>query len=88
MNQLQKDIKVALSWRGFIPLKDCYVEDKKAFKRLEYYMNHDKASDYFEVDNHCLSYDDVCKVLNGFNELLKEEYDSNIKEFLEREDCI
>ena len=41
MNQLQKDIKVALSWFPYVPYGECYKEDSEAFKRLEQYMMED-----------------------------------------------
>ena len=41
MNQLQKDIKTALSWKAFIPYEKTRHQDNEAFKRLEWYINND-----------------------------------------------
>ena len=41
MNQLQKDIKTALSWKAFIPYEKTRHQDNEAFKRLEWYINKD-----------------------------------------------
>ena len=38
MNQLQKDIEIALSWFSFIPENKKYNQDIEAFKRLEWYI--------------------------------------------------
>jgi len=40
-NQLQKDIKTALSWKAFIPYEKTTHQDNEAFKRLEWYINKD-----------------------------------------------
>jgi len=41
MNQLQKDIKTALSWKAFLPYEKTRHQDNEAFKRLEWYINQD-----------------------------------------------
>lgn len=41
MNQLQKDIKTALSWKAFLPYERTTHQDNKTFKRLEWYINND-----------------------------------------------
>lgn len=41
MNQLQKDIKTALSWKAFLPYEKITHQDNKTFKRLECYINKD-----------------------------------------------
>ena len=41
MNQLQKDIKIALSWKAFLPYEKTRHQDNEAFKRLEWYINKD-----------------------------------------------
>ena len=41
MNQLQKDIEIAISWFSFIPLDKLYQEDVNAMKRLEEYIKED-----------------------------------------------
>lgn len=41
MNQLQKDIKTALSWKAFLPYEKTTHQDNKTFKRLECYINND-----------------------------------------------
>ena len=41
MNQLQKDIKIALSWFSFLPIEKMTIHDSEAFKRLECYMEKD-----------------------------------------------
>ena len=41
MNQLQKDIKTALSWKAFLPYEKTTHHDNKTFKRLECYINKD-----------------------------------------------
>jgi len=41
MNQLQKDIKTALSWKAFLPYEKTRHQDNEAFKRLEWYINKD-----------------------------------------------
>ena len=41
MNQLQKDIKTALSWKAFLPYEKTTHQDNKTFKRLEWYINND-----------------------------------------------
>ena len=40
-NQLQKDIKTALSWKAFLPYEKTRHQDNEAFKRLEWYINKD-----------------------------------------------
>ena len=40
-NQLQKDIKTALSWKAFLPYEKTRHQDNEAFKRLECYINKD-----------------------------------------------
>ena len=40
-NQLQKDIKTALSWKAFLPYEKTRHQDNEAFKRLEWYINND-----------------------------------------------
>ena len=40
-NQLQKDIKTALSWKAFLPYEKTTHQDNKTFKRLECYINKD-----------------------------------------------
>lgn len=40
-NQLQKDIRVALSWFSFIPSDEAYEEDLEALKRLQLYYEKD-----------------------------------------------
>ena len=41
MNQLQKDLEIAISWFSFIPLDKLYQEDVNVMKRLEAYMKKD-----------------------------------------------
>ena len=41
MNQLQKDLKTALSWKAYLPYEKTYKQDNEAFNRLEYYMKGD-----------------------------------------------
>jgi hypothetical protein len=40
-NQLQKDIRVAISWFSFIPSEEAYSEDLEALKRLQLYLEKD-----------------------------------------------
>lgn len=90
MNQLQKDIQVALSWASFVPFGKYCHHDSEAFKRLEWYMNRDTdmvVDHSIRVRDVELSLDEVKSLIKGFDDLLSSEYDSNIMEYLEREDC-
>ena len=40
-NQLQKDIRLALSWFSFIPSDKAYEEDLEVLKRLQLYSEKD-----------------------------------------------
>lgn len=40
-NQLQKDIKTALSWKSYLPYEKTYKQDNETYKRLEQYMKGD-----------------------------------------------
>lgn len=48
-NQLQKDIKTALSWYQYLPQHQVRHQDVKSFHRLECYINKENTDSYPEL---------------------------------------
>ena len=50
MNQFQKDIKTALSWKSWVPYEKTHRQDVEAFKRLQRYIINDDIQFYCRLE--------------------------------------